>query len=68
MSIGHAVDVCGVMLREGRRTNLYVDGGGYWELDLLARHLRFVGQRVRVQGVRSGFNRIDVERLSTIAK
>ena len=63
MPIGKAVDLTGIVMRDGHRINLHVDGGGYWELDLLRRHLWALGRRVRVQGVRSGFNRIDVKQL-----
>jgi hypothetical protein len=34
--------------------------GGVWALDTDANAKRFLGQRVIVEGVRSGFDRIDV--------
>ena len=45
---------------------LRADDGGEWELDLRWRHGNPVGQRARVQGKRSGFNLIDVEKLERV--
>lgn len=37
-----------------------VDGGGEWRLDLPRAMRRYIGRRVRVTGVRSGFDMLDV--------
>lgn len=66
MPIGDAVDIAGIVLRDGRRINLYVDGGGYWELQLFPSELWPLGRRVRVRGVRSGFNIIDVQNIESL--
>lgn len=60
---GDLVDETGLVLRDGHRTILRVDDGGEWDLDLLPRHGNLLGQRVRVQGRRAGFNLIDVHRV-----
>lgn len=39
---------------------LRVDGGGQWRLDLPRAMRRYIGRRVRVTGVRSGFDMLDV--------
>jgi hypothetical protein len=38
-----------------------VDGGGVWALDADGKAAKLVGQRVTVEGVRSGFDRLDVD-------
>ena len=43
--------------------SLEMDGGGVWQLDVSHSARRYLGQRVTVEGVRSGFNLIDVERI-----
>ncbi len=40
---------------------LMLDGGGRWRLELDPGYEAWLGRRVRVEGVRSGFDRIDVE-------
>lgn len=66
MPIGDAVDVTGIILADGWRTNLYVEGGGWWELDLPFRYRKLLGHRARVRGKRSGFNLIDVKKVERI--
>lgn len=39
---------------------LHTDGGGVWQLDAPRRILPLVGKRVTVNGIRSGFDMIDV--------
>ncbi|KPF78343.1 hypothetical protein IP88_04115 [alpha proteobacterium AAP81b] len=41
---------------------LSLDGGGYWELDGPPKLRRLIGRRVRISGVRGGFNLIDVHK------
>ena len=66
MPIGKAVHTAGLVMRDGQRINLYLDGGGYWELDLVPNQLWVLGKRVRVRGARSGFNRIDVSKIDLV--
>lgn len=40
---------------------LNMPGGGYWHLDMPGRTRRFIGREVTVEGIRSGFNLLDVE-------
>ena len=42
---------------------LEADGGGEWALDAPASAVKLIGLRVVVEGVRSGFDRLDVERI-----
>lgn len=49
------------VLRPGRwGYSLEMDGGGVWQLDMPRSARRFLGQRVTVEGTRSGFNLLDV--------
>lgn len=50
------------LLLPGRRPflTLSMDGGGAWELYGPGRLHRLVGRRVKIEGVRGGFNLIDV--------
>lgn len=50
----------GLLLNSKRGPVLQIDSGGVWALDADdVRHL--FGQRVRLEGIRSGYDRIDVE-------
>ena len=42
---------------------LNIEGGGYWFVDMPGRATRLIGQKVTVEGVRSGFNMLDVSRV-----
>ncbi len=51
------------------RNRIYVlmmDGGGYWFAVMPWRSRRLIGREVTVEGVRAGFNMIDVHRLIAI--
>lgn len=50
----------GVLLSDNRNPILRVDGGGEWRLDLSQSVRHLLGKRVRVVGVRSEFDMIDV--------
>ncbi|WP_255356005.1 DUF5818 domain-containing protein [Erythrobacter sp. AP23] len=55
-------------LRPGRwGYSLEMDGGGVWQLDITRSARRYLGQRVTVEGVRSGFDLIDVHRIRPVA-
>ena len=53
--------VSGRLTNSSRGMLLEVDGGGVWALDVdeIARNL--LGRRVTVEGVRRGFDRLEVE-------
>jgi Protein of unknown function (DUF5818) len=42
------------------------DGGGQWRLDLPWRYRKMVNRRVRVEGIRSEFDMLDVTRLTAL--
>lgn len=50
----------GLLLREGCWLVLMRDDGGRWRLDVSGKAERLLGRRVRVEGVRSGFDLLDV--------
>lgn len=47
---------------------LEMDGGGMWQLDISTIWLigRYVDRRIIVEGVRSGFDLLDVHRISKV--
>jgi len=63
MPMGTRHRVTGRLLNSARGLVIEVDGGGEWELDAGRSARNLLGLRVTVDGVRSGFNRLDVERI-----
>jgi hypothetical protein len=53
----------GRLLRSGQGLVLEMDDGGQWAHDAGRRAHALLGQRVTIEGTRSGFNLIDVERI-----
>jgi hypothetical protein len=51
----------GLLLDSRRGPVLQMDDGGVWVLDTETDISLMLGQRVTVEGVRSGFDRLDVE-------
>ena len=45
---------------------LRVDGGGQWRLDLPSKYQSLIGRRVRITGVRSEFDMLDVNEADLI--
>lgn len=50
----------GMLLWEGRDLALFLDGGGRWRLDPIRGLDKLAGLRVRITGVRSDFDLLDV--------
>lgn len=50
-------------MRSGESLVLELEDGGQWALDLNRSAHALVGRRVRLEGIRSGFNLIDVDRI-----
>ena len=63
MPLGSKHDETGRLLRERGAMVLERDIGGRWRLDADPSTERMLGQRVRVEGVRSGFDLLDVRRI-----
>lgn len=61
MPMGKRYRVKGMLLESPRGPVLEVDGGGTWLLDADHNARALIGQRVTVEGVRSGFDRLDVD-------
>lgn len=55
--------VTGLLDRTGRGHVLRVDGGGVWTLDPDRRLRKWLGQRVTIEGVRTGFDFLSVTRV-----
>jgi hypothetical protein len=64
MPIGSKHDETGRLLRERGWLILQRDDGGRWRLDADPRAERMLGQRVRIEGIRSGFDLLDVRRIT----
>lgn len=64
MPLGSPHDETGLLLREGRWLTLQRGAGGRWRLDVDRGAERMFGQRVRGVGVRSGFDLLDLRRIS----
>jgi hypothetical protein len=60
-SIGTRYRLEGLLESSARGLVLRIDDGGIWALDSDASADPHVGRRVTVEGVRSGFDRIDVD-------
>jgi hypothetical protein len=56
-----AIDETGMLLRVGGGFALKRDSGGLWRLDMHRTPVDLVGKRVRVIGVRTGVDVVDVE-------
>lgn len=61
MPMGTRHRVTGLLLDSRRGLIIEVDGGGVYALDAYRSARKFLGQRVTVEGVRSGFDLLDVE-------
>jgi hypothetical protein len=66
VSLGSKHDETGLLLQELGVLILRRDDGGRWRLDAVGGAERMFGQRVRVQGVRSGFDVLDVQRIRRV--
>lgn len=53
----------GLLLQQRGRLILQQDGGGFWVLDADPPAEQLLGCRVRVEGIRSGFNSLEVSRI-----
>lgn len=60
-SIGTRYRLEGVLDFSARGWVLRMDDGGIWALDTDSQADRHIGRRVTIEGVRSGFDRVDVE-------
>ena len=53
----------GLLLEHDGGLVINVEGGGTWRLDAGWRARRLLGKRVRVEGIRDGFDLLAVERI-----
>lgn len=64
MPLGSHHDENGLLMREGRFPVLLRDDGGRWRLDADPSANTLLGRRVRVVGIRSDFDLLDVVSLT----
>jgi hypothetical protein len=64
MPVGSTHVLEGVLLIRGASVVLRVDDGGQWRLRCNPRATEFVGQRVAVEGLRIGFDLLDVRKIN----
>jgi hypothetical protein len=63
MPIGKFYAEEGLLLQQRGKPILQRDDGGFWILEVDRGAEELLGQRVRVEGVRSGFNSLEVSRI-----
>lgn len=63
MPIGKRHELIGLLLENHGGLILDVDGGGTWRLDARPGDRTLLGQRVRVDGIRDGFDLLAVKRI-----
>ncbi|WP_374552383.1 DUF5818 domain-containing protein [Sphingobium yanoikuyae] len=61
MPRGTRHELTGILLENGLYPVLRVSDGGEWRLDLRSSYRHLLGLRVRIRGVRSDFDMLDVE-------
>jgi hypothetical protein len=61
MPIGSGHDETGILMKDKGCLLLLRDDGGRWRLEADPAHFRLAGRRVRVIGVRTGFDTLSVE-------
>ena len=66
MPMGTRHTIEGMLMWEGRSLAIFSDGGGRWRLDPIRGLAKLAGLRVRITGVRSDFDMLDVERFEKI--
>ena len=59
--------ITGLLLVSQRGLVVEPDSGGSWAIEGGARARRLVGRRVTVEGVRSGFDRLDIDLIALAA-
>lgn len=64
MPMGSHHRLTGMLLKGARGYELQMDDGGVFALDVTRGAERLVGTRVTIEGTRSGFNLIDVDRIA----
>ncbi|UVO53738.1 DUF5818 domain-containing protein [Sphingomonas sp. SUN039] len=55
----------GLLMMARRGYELHVDGGGVWALDLTRSPKALLGRRVTVEGIRGGFDLLDVRKIES---
>jgi len=63
MPRGTRHELTGLLLEQHAGLVLQVEGGGTWRLDAGRHARRLLGERVRVKGIRDGFDLLSVERI-----
>lgn len=66
MPLGTKHHETGLLLYEERWLTLQLEGGGRWRLDAKRNAHKLVGQRVRLTGIRDGFDLLYVKSIETI--
>ncbi|MEA1015332.1 DUF5818 domain-containing protein [Sphingosinicella sp. LY1275] len=63
MPIGSFHSETGLLLRQRGKLILQRDNGGRWRLEAVAEAEHYLGQRVAIEGIRSGFDLLEVIRM-----
>ena len=68
MAMGAPVSDTGKLMKIGGQLVLERDEGGTWRLDCVRQFRDLVGHRVRVRGIRAGFDVLDVPLIGGISR
>ena len=67
MPRGTPHEVVGLLMKAGRSLTLEIDGGGSWRLEAPWRRTsHLLGRRVRVVGIRDGFDLLAVQSIDAV--
>lgn len=66
MPIGSFHDETGILISVGDRLYLQRDAGGRWEIDAPDKVMVLLDRRVRLLGVRTGFDRLSAKQVSPV--
>jgi Protein of unknown function (DUF5818) len=56
----------GLLLEGAIYPTLLPDSGGQWQLDLTWNYHKLINRRVRIEGIRSGFDMLDVTKVTAL--
>lgn len=66
MPIGSHHDETGILVRDGELLYLQRDAGGHWQIDAPDKATNLIGHRVRIVGVRTGFDRLSAKQITEL--
>ena len=68
MPLGVPLDLEGMLVEQERHLYLRMDDGGHWRIEAGWSARKLLGQRVRVEGTRDGFDLVAAKRVRPVAR